>query len=236
MFFSKNNLKNKVAIVTGGGRGIGKAIALLLAENGCNIVICSRTEKELKETAEKIKEKNAKVLAIKADVSKLNNVKGVVKETIKKFGKINILVNNAGIGPYKPLINTDYDEIDAIIDINLKGLIYFTRESLPYILKENYGRIINISSGAGKRGIANFTIYCATKFGVIGFTEALAGELRGNIKTYAVCPGATDTKLYRSNFPNSRNIFLDSPKKVAKVFLKVCMPDCKAKNGETVDV
>jgi 3-oxoacyl-[acyl-carrier protein] reductase len=235
MFLSKSNLRGKVAIVTGGGRGIGRAIALLLAEEGCSVVICSRTEKELKEASEEIKKNNKDVLAIKADVSKLNNVKAVVNETIKKFGKIDILVNNAGIGPYKPLVETGYDEIDAIIDINLKGLIYFTKESLPY-LKEEYGRVINISSGIGKGGMANFTVYCATKFGVIGFTESLAGELKGNIKTYAVCPGAIDTRLYRSNFPNSRNIFLDSPKKVAKVVSKLCEPDCKVKNGGVVDV
>ena len=126
IFLSKNNLKDKVAIVTGSGRGIGKAIALILAENGCNIVICSRTEDELKKTKIEIEKKNAKVLAIKADVSKLNNVKAAVNETINKFGKINILVNNAGIGPYKSLDETSYEEVDAIIDINLKGLIYFT--------------------------------------------------------------------------------------------------------------
>jgi len=237
MLFSKNNnsLKGKVTIVTGAGRGIGKAIALLLAEQGCNVVIFSRTEKEIKDAEKEIKKK-ADVLALKADVSKLNDVKKVVKETIKKFGKINILINNAGVAMYRPLLNNNDKEIDAILDINLKGLIHFTKEALPYIEKGDYGRIVNISSGLGKFGMANFTVYCATKFGVVGFTEALAGELKGNVKVYTVCPGGTYTKMYLDMFPGSSKYQLDSPEKVAKVVLKVCMPDCGIRNGAVVDV
>ena len=234
MLFSKgnNSLKGKVAIVTGGGRGIGKSIALLLADYECKVVIFSRTEKELKETEKEIKQKNVDVLALRADVSKLNDVKRVINGTIKKFVKINILVNNAGIAVYKSLSETNSNEIDNTIDINLKGLIHFTKESLPYIEKENYGRIVNISSGLGKFGMANFAVYCATKFGVIGFTEAIAEELKNNVKAYTVCTGGTDTKMY----PGTNRAFLDKPEKVAKVVLKVCMPDCRIKNGATVDV
>jgi|ETNmetMinimDraft_2_1059921.scaffolds.fasta_scaffold104362_1 short-subunit dehydrogenase len=237
MFFSKNKnqiLKNKVAIITGGSRGIGKAVAVALAEQGCNIVINSRTESELKEAEKEIESKNVDVLAIKADVSKLSDVKKVVKESIKKFKRINILVNNAGIGPYKSLKETSYQELESILDINLKGLIYFTKEALPYLQKEGFARIVNISSGIGKVGVANFTVYCAAKFGVIGFTEALADELK-DIKVYSVCPGATDTKLYRSNFPYSRNFLIDKPEKIAKVVLKLCTTD-NIKSGESVNV
>jgi len=237
MLFSKNknnSLKGKVAVVTGAGRGIGRAIALALAEQGCNVVINSRTETELRQAEKEIKAKNADVLAIKADVSKLSDVKKVISETIKKFRKINILVNNAGIGTYKSLEEHNYGEINGIIDINLKGTIYFAREALPYLKKEDYARIINISSGIGKVGIANFTVYCATKFGVIGFTQALADELR-NVKVYAVCPGATDTRLYRQNFPTSRNFLIDKPEKVAKVVLRLCLSD-DVRSGEAVEV
>lgn len=235
MFFPKNfSLKSKVAIVTGGSRGIGRAIALLLADRGCNIVIISRTISELMETEKEIKKKNVKVLAIKCDVSKLKDVKKVVKETIKEFKKINILVNNAGIGPYKSLDLLNYKEVDSILDINLKGMVYFSKESLPHLKKENYGRIINISSGLGKSGMANFTVYCASKFGAIGFSEALAGELK-NIKVFSVCPGATDTKLYRTNFPYSKNFLIDRPEKVAKVVLNLCEPN-NLKSGISVDV
>ena len=234
MFLSKNNILNdKVAIVTGGSRGIGRAIALALAEQGCSIAINSRTESELKDAEKEIKPK-AEVLAIKADVSKLSDVKKAVKEVIKKFGKINILVNNAGIGAYKSLDALSYGEIDSTLDTNLKGLIYFTKEALPYIRREAYGRIINISSGVGKVGIANFTAYCATKFGVIGFTEALAEELK-KTKVYAVCPGSTDTRLYRSNFPYSRNFLIDKPEKVAKTVLRLCVYD-NVRSGVSVDV
>jgi len=236
MFFSKIKLKDKVAIVTGSGRGIGKAIALILAENRCKVVICSRTKKELDKVQKEIKRKNTDVLSIKCDVSKPLEIKKVVKETLKKFKKINILVNNAGIGPYKPFINHTQREIDSIIDVNLKGTMYFTKEVLEEIQKQDFGRIINISSGVGKKGIANFSVYCASKFGIIGFTEALGKELGGNIKAYAVCPKGTDTKLYHDNFPNSRNIFLDTPKSVARAVLKACKQDCKMENGKVIDV
>ena len=237
MLFSKNKkdvLKNKVAIVTGGGRGIGKAIALALAEHGCNIIITSRTESELKNAEKEIESKNVDVLAIKADISKLSDVKKVVDESIKKFNRINILVNNAGIGIYKPFESMDYKEIDSTLDINLKGLIYSTKESLPYIKKESYSRIINISSGLGKVGMKNFAVYCATKFGIIGFTESLARELK-NGKVYSVCPGSVDTVLYRKNFPDSRNFLIDKPEKVAKVVLRLCTSD-NVKSGAAIDV
>lgn len=237
MFFKekKLDLNGKVGIVTGSGRGIGKAIALLMAKNKCNVVVCSRTEKEINEATSEINKFNVDCLGLKCDVSKLDDVKRLVSKTIDKFGKINFLVNNAGIGPYKSLNNTDYKDVNEIIDINLKGVIFFTKEALQYLDQDYGNRIINISSGIGKRGIANFTVYCATKFGVIGFTEALAGELR-KAKTYAVCPVATDTKLYRTNFPNSRNIFIDSPEKVAKAVLRLCDVNCDVKSGSSVDV
>lgn len=231
---SKEMLTGKVAIVTGGSRGIGKAIAIALSMQGCEIAICARTESELRQAEMDIK-KYSDAFAIRADVSKTEDVKRVVNKTIKKFKKINILVNNAGIGTYGPFLEMRQKSIDATLDINLKGVIYLTKEALPYIEKEGYGRVINISSGLGKFGMANFTLYCASKFGVIGFTEALAEELK-NAKAYAVCPGQTNTRMTTENFPDVDVNSIDQPEDVAKVVLRLCMPNCNVKNGAAVDV
>lgn len=230
----KETLKGKVAIVTGSSRGIGKAIAIALAREGCKIAICSRTESELRQAEKEIKS-YTDIIAVKADVSKIEDAKRVVSETIRKFSKINILVNNAGIGTYAPFSQMQQKDIDLTLDINLKGAIYFAKEALPYIEMESYGRIINISSGLGKFGMANFALYCASKFGLIGFTEALAEELE-NTKVYAVCPGQTNTRMTTENFPEVDINSIDQPEDVAEVVLRLCMPDCTIKSGAAVDV
>jgi 3-oxoacyl-[acyl-carrier protein] reductase len=154
-----------------------------------------------------------------------------VNATIKKFDKIDILVNNAGVAVYKDFSKMDMDEINSILDINLKGLILCTKYFLPHMQKRNYGRIINISSGAGKIGIAKFAVYCASKFGVIGFTEALAEELPRDIRVNAVCPGGVDTQMYASTFGERPSL---KPEHIAKKVLPLCMPN--APNGKIIEV
>ena len=210
------DLKDKVAVVTGAGRGIGKATAILLAKQGCNLVLISRTKKELEETANEIKELNRKSLVIKMDISSYKLIKDSVKKAINRFGKIDILINNAGVA-YDVYVKDTTEEIfDKTIDINLKGLFLMTKECLPYIEKTE-GVIINVSSTAGKRGYEGGGAYCASKFAVIGFTEALAQETK--VKVYAVCPGATDTKMINYLYPEMNTKFMAKPEDVAKVIL-----------------
>ncbi len=236
MLFDKNKFfKGKVALITGGARGIGKETATLFARKGSNVVICSRTETELKSTKKSIEKFHIKILAVRSDISKPEDVDKIITKTINRFGKINFLVNNAAISSFKTLDKTSKQEIDSTLDINLKGLIHLTRKALPYIDKK-YGRIINISSDLGKKGMPGFSVYSATKFGVIGFTQAIAGELEPGIKAFVVCPKGTNTKMYWKNFPKSRNIFLHSPKKVAKAILETCSPTFRKESGSLIDV
>ncbi len=189
-------LDGKVAVVTGGGRGIGAAIAMEFAKNGAKVVLVSPTPSELKETAGKIKELGGEALAVQTDITRLKDIKNMLEKTAKKFGKVDILVNNAGILHYGPFADMPDEKIDAIVDVNLIGLMHCAKEAIPYMKKQG-GLIINISSGAGKTGFADLAVYCATKFGIIGFTESLAHELeRDKIAVYAICPTSTQTKMW----------------------------------------
>ena len=226
-------LKNQAAIVTGSARGIGRAIVIALAKEGCNIVVNSRTKKEVDATAKEIEELGAGVLPVVADVSNEKDIERMVEAAMKKFGRIDILVNNAGVAVYKDFTKTGKEDWDNIIDINLKGIFLCTKAVLPIMQKRQYGRIINISSGAGKTGIAGLAVYCASKFGVIGFTEALADELPDDIKVYAVCPGGVDTKMYVSMFGEHPSL---KPEDIAKKALPLCMPDTKTRSGSSIEV
>ncbi len=191
-------LDGKVAVVTGGGRGIGAAIATEFAKNGAVVVLASPTLSELKETAGKIEASGGKALAVKTDITKLKDIKNMVKKTIREFGKIDILVNNAGILHYGPFADMPDRKIDMIVDVNLTGLMHCAKEAIPYMKKQRGGLIINISSAAGKSGFADLAVYCATKFGIIGFTESLAAELgEEGIAVYAICPTSTQTKMWK---------------------------------------
>lgn len=228
------NINGKVVIITGSSRGIGKEAALLFAKNHCKVVICSRNKLEIKNTKKEIEEFGTEVLAIKSDISNISDVNILVNKTLEKFGKINILINNAGVCYKNNIENSSHDEINSSIDINLKGAMYLIKEVLPHIKKEKNSKIINISSYAGKYGMPNFSAYCATKFALMGITKSISKELPGNVKIYSICPKSTDTKMYRDIRNDSDNEKLDSPDNVAKEIFKASMPNYKVKSGKSI--
>ncbi|MFQ5940087.1 MAG: SDR family NAD(P)-dependent oxidoreductase [Nitrososphaerales archaeon] len=197
-----HELKNKVAIITGSGRGIGRATALTLAKEGMKIVVNSRTEKEIQETVRMIEGLGATAFGLRADVATSAEVTALVQRTVDKFGKIDVLVNNAGIAFVKQLIDTNEDEWDATLDINLKGAFLCSKVVLPIMIRQRSGVIVNISSGAGKTGFSEISAYCASKFGLIGLTESLAREVdKYNIRVIALCPGAVATRMQEETDP-----------------------------------
>ncbi len=192
-------LTAKVAIVTGAGRGIGRGIALRLAEEGCSLVINDLDLNGAKDVVRKIKERGRGAIAIRADVSKYPQVKRMVKAAIDRFKRIDILVNNAGITKVLPVTELTEKVWDKVMDINLKGTFLCSKEVAKQMIKQRSGKIINISSKSGKVGGLWLSAYCASKFGVIGFTQSLALELAPyGINVNAVCPGIVFTPLWKS--------------------------------------
>ncbi|WP_292379077.1 SDR family NAD(P)-dependent oxidoreductase [Methanosarcina sp. UBA289] len=226
-------LKGQTAIVTGGGRGIGRAICLSLAEEGANVVIVARTEREMRETARLVEKQGGRALAVKTDIRKEEEVIDMVSKTMNAFGRIDILVNNAGAAYRKYLVETSTKEYNEIMDTNVKGMFFCTKYALPHLLKRGEGRIVNISSGAGKHGIPKLSIYCASKFAVIGFTESLAYEVGGGIQVYAVCPAGVDTGMYHSLFSDEPVL---KPEDVARKVLELCLPETSLPSGSSVEI
>ncbi len=188
---------NKVAVITGGTRGIGKQIAISLAKNGYDIAINYRTENDdLKNLVNQINEIGVKISTYKCDVSDFSSSEEFIKSIISEFGKIDVLINNAGITKDGLLMRMKKEDFQSVIDVNLVGTFNITRNVIPHMIKAKAGRIVNISSVVGVSGNAGQTNYSASKAGIIGFTKSLAKEVASrNITVNAVAPGFIQTQM-----------------------------------------
>ncbi|MCM3389210.1 3-ketoacyl-ACP reductase [Ureibacillus chungkukjangi] len=190
------SLQGKVAIITGGARGIGRATAIALAKEGVTVGLIARSESGLKEVATQIEGLGVKVAYAMADVSSQEQVEVAVTLLAKELGNADILINNAGIATFGSVLDMEPEEWKKIVDVNLMGTYYVTRAVLPQLLDKEAGDIINISSTSGLSGAATSSAYSASKFGVIGFTESLAQEVRrNNIRVSALTPSTVATDL-----------------------------------------
>ena len=188
---------SKVALITGATRGIGKQVAITLAKEGYDIIINYRSENDdLVNLKNEIEKNNVKYLAIKGDVSSFEDCEKIVKEAIKEFGKIDVLVNNAGITNDMLLLRMKEEDFRKVIDVNLVGTFNMTKNVVQYMMKAKSGRIINLASVVGISGNAGQANYAASKAGIIGFTKSLAKELASrNILVNAVAPGFIETDM-----------------------------------------
>ncbi|MBI4458857.1 MAG: SDR family oxidoreductase [Acidobacteria bacterium] len=218
-------LENKVAVVTGGSRGIGFRIAERLLENGACVVICARQEAGLRQATESLRQVAAsRVEGVVADVRVYDQVAGLMATADKKFGGIDILVNNAGIGVFGPVDELTPEQWDAVIGTNLTGCFYCVREAAPRMKRRGGGYIFNISSLAGKNAFAGGAAYNASKFGLNGFSEAMMLDLRyENVRVTYIMPGSVETD-FRGIHPSGGTWKL-MPEDVARVVLDLLRTD-----------
>jgi 3-oxoacyl-[acyl-carrier protein] reductase len=219
-------LQDKVAVITGGGRGIGKAIALAYAREGAKLAICARTGSEVEETAKEIRLIKAAAEGWVCDVSVEESVKKLIKNVVEKFGRIDILVNNAGVMT-RPVPTTELEvkKWDYTMAVNLRGPFLMCQSALPTMMKQRSGSIINVSSMIGRGAYPNFIAYATSKWGLEGFTQTLAAEVRSShIRVNSVEPGVVATKL--TGYSGSK------PESVTEVFVFLASDEAKEVTGK----
>jgi 3-oxoacyl-[acyl-carrier protein] reductase len=181
------NLEGKVALVTGASKGIGAAVARALHERGVKLGLASRSGDDLGLDD---------AVAERCDVRDLAQVEAITEATVDRFGRLDILVANAGVGSYHPFLETPLEHVEEMIDVNLKGTIYAIRAALPHLLESPEADLVTLASEAGRRGFPGEAVYCASKFGQVGLTRALDGELREHgVRCTNVCPGGVATEF-----------------------------------------
>ena len=196
-------LKDQVAIVTGAGRGIGRAVALAFSREGATVALAARTVSELETVATQIKGRAGRALVVPTDVASETSVAALVEKVLADFKKVDILLTAAGVATFSPLVDTKPEEWDRMLAVNLRGVFLSCRAVLPPMMTQRRGTIINIVSVAAKRAIPGTAAYAASKHAVLGLTQVLAEEMRSHgIRVGALCPGAVDTPLWDS-VPNA---------------------------------
>ncbi len=228
-------LEDQVAIITGGGRGIGRAAALTFAREGVSVAVVAKTGFEIEGVAREINNLGGRAIAIKTDVSQEDQVEAMAQKVMDEFGRIDILVNSAGVAEHAHIQEIQTDVWDLTMNVNLRGIMLCTRAAYRNMLKQRSGYIINISSGAGKRGSVRYGTYSTSKFGVIGFTQSLAAEGRQNgIKASVICPGPVATRMRAGNHPGEDPAAIMKAQDIADVALFLVNQPKRAYIGEVV--
>ncbi len=242
-------LKNKTTLITGGSSGLGKATAFLFAKEGAKVVITGRTEKTLKETVEEAKKEGLQIDYIVSDVAKEEDCKEAVEHTIKKYGRIDILFNNAGILPLGTTHETSIEDWDKVFNINVKGTWLMSKYTIPHMLKQGKGWIVNNSSILGLKAIPGAAAYNSTKGAVTQLTRSMAVEYASKgIHVNAICPGTIETPMvenFLSNAPQGVEQYLKSlhpigrfgrPEEIAHAVLFLCDENVTFMNGTMLSV
>jgi 3-oxoacyl-[acyl-carrier protein] reductase len=214
------SLQNQVALVTGASRGIGAAISLALAREGTRVALVARSAHDLARVCQQIEATGGSALPVQADVSQETEVRAAVQAAVEHFGRLDILVNCAGIGVFKPLVETATEEWDRIMAVNARGPFLMCREVVPVMARHGGGCIVNIASVVGVKGYVNQAAYTASKHALMGMTKVLAQEVQAqNIRVHVICPGGVHTDLVTQARPDLDTSVLMTPEDVAEIAL-----------------
>lgn len=228
-----------VALVTGAGRGIGRATAAAFAAAGWAVGVAERQPALGRRAERALARTGAVALFLPTDVASPRSVDRAVRTALRRFHRLDCVVNNAGVLTVGSLVRLGLRDLDRMVAVNLRGPLLVSRAALPAVRRRGAGSIINVASQLGKRGLADYVVYCATKFGVVGLTRALADELSGTgLKVWAVCPGLVDTHMARQavGVAARERAGLIAPESVARVIVALASGRRRAPSGATVDV
>lgn len=230
-------LRDKVALVTGGSRGIGRAIAAAYAREGAQVVMTARERGSLETAAGEIRKAGGRVVPLQADVADRHQVKNLSEEVHRRFGRLHVLVNNASLlGPRVPIQEYPEEAWEAVIAVNLTGPFFVIKSCLPLMTAAGEGSIINVSSGVGRIGKPGWGAYAASKFGLEGLTQVLSAELEPlHIRVNAVNPGGTRTAMRAAAYPEEDPLTLPTPEQITPVFLYLASDESRHMTGQSLE-
>lgn len=230
-------LSGNTALITGGSRGIGRAVAMSYAREGARVFICARGEKDLQRAVGEIRSAGGEVEWCVADISRVKDVKLLLKRACEAYGSIHILVNNASVlGPREPIASYPLSAWEKVLKVNLTALFLVTQQTLRIMTGQREGSIINVSSGVGKIGKGRWGAYAVSKFGVEGFTQVLAEEVKEwNIRVNAVNPGGTRTEMRAEAYPDEDPLTLPTPEEIVEVFVYLASSESLGMTGKSFE-
>jgi meso-butanediol dehydrogenase/(S,S)-butanediol dehydrogenase/diacetyl reductase len=235
----KSSERPPVALITGAGRGIGRATAEAFAREGYAVSLAELRPTLGLRTERALRRAGATAMFLRTDVADPVSVQRTVRAVLRRWGRLDCVVNNAGVLRAGPLATLPLRALERTLAVNLRGPLVVSRAALPAMLRQGTGAIVNVASLLGKTGMADFAVYCASKFGVVGFTEALAEELAGTgVRVWAVCPGLVDTEMARRavGVSGRQRAGLIRPESVARVIVDLATGHRRAPRGAAVDV
>ena len=231
------DFNGKVVLVTGASRGLGKVIAHDFARQGAKVVLVARHREQLEIVEDEILAAGGEAIAVAADISDPNAIQALAMEVGVSCGQVDIVINNAAVATFKPLVAVSCEEWQQMMNVNLGGMFQVTQTFLPGMIERKSGVIVNISAALARNGYPNLAVYSATKAGIIAFTEALSKEVRRhNVQVYTVCPHGIDTDLYKTLFGTTDPSKLLSPHRVAQDVLKVAAGEGGIRSGQTLEI